>query len=299
MLAPAFASGGPYTVGARSASVYVGVEAERITRLAGAEGSYADSVMDVDDGLSKTGVKAIVSYGLFDHTELELTLPYGVNHLNRVDGPLCTALGEACTRTSGFAPLQVRVKQVLLDELTGAPLSLAVAAEARYGGWTWATRDRLTNLGLGTFDAGGGIGFGRSGALGPGFWALSGSADARWRTPLTEVDGAPVPGWETDGAVEVLFAPRGAFAFGPEVAWFFRPQGTDVETSDFADPDWIGALAVQKVAVGGSAHLRARQGVTLSASVFHNVWAVNNPVDALVVTTGVQVSRLSLGRARP
>lgn len=299
LVAAALASGGPYTVGARSASVYLGLEAERITRLATSEGSYADSVIDVDDGIAKTGAKAILSYGLFDRTELELTLPYAANHLNRLDGPICEALGDGCDRTSGFAPVQVRVKQVVLDELTGAPFSLALAGEMRFGGWTWATRGRLTNVGLGTFDAGGGLGFGRSGGLGSGYWALSGSADARWRTPLTEVDGSAVPGWETDGGVELLFAPQGVVAIGPEVAWFFRPNGTDVETSDLSDPDWIGALSVQKVALGGSAHLRARQGVTVSAGVFHNVWAVNNPVDALLVTAGVQVSRLGAARARP
>ena len=63
-----------------------------------------------------------------------------------------------------------------------------------------------------------------------------------------------------------------------------------------SDPDWIAALRVEKVAAGCSVHLRGRGGVTWSAGVFHNVWAVNNPTDALLVTGGVQVSRLGAGR---
>jgi hypothetical protein len=294
----AHASEGPWTVGAGTASVYVGADAERITRLATSEGSFADSVIDVDDGLSKTSVKAIVSYGLTSGTEIELSVPWSSNHMNRTDGPLCAALGSGCTATQGVGTVDLRVKRVLVDELKGAPFTLSTGAEMRFGALAWQTRSRLTNIGEGTFDLGGSAWVGRSGGLGQGYWSASFGGDVRYRFPTTEISGDPVPGWETDGLLEVLFAPHPAVAFGPEVAWFVRPNGTDVETSDFADPDWIAALRVTKLAVGASVHLRARQGVTFSAGVFHNVWVVNNPVDALLVSGGVQVSRIGAREGR-
>lgn len=283
-------------VGPATASIYVGADTERITRLATSEGSGADSVIDVDDGITKTSVKAIVSYGLTPGTEIVLAVPWSTNHLNRTDGALCTALGDACTATRGIGVIDLRVKRMVVDELKGAPFTLTAGAEARFGQLTWATRSRLTNLGEGTFDLGGSAWIGRSGGLGGkgGYWSASFGGDLRYRFPLTELQGVAVPGWETDGLLEVILAPAPLVAFGPEVAWFFRPDGTDVETSDFADPDWIGALAVEKIAVGAAVHLRARQGVTFSAGFFHNVWAVNNPTDALLVSAGMQVSSLAL-----
>lgn len=292
----ALASDGAYVVGPGEASLYAGFDAERITRLATSSGSYADDVIEVDQGLSKFTTKAIVSYGLAPRVELQLVVPWSYNHANRTDGGLCTALGEGCAVTKGFGVFEARTKLLLLDELDGAPLSLALGPEVRLGQLTWATRDRVTNLGEGTFDAGGMLGLGKSGSFAKGYWATSLTARARYRFPNTEVAGNAAPGWETEGYLELLLAPTGNWAIGPDVAWFFRPTGTDVETSDFSDPDWIAALRVEKVAAGGSVHLRGRGGVTWSAGVFHNVWAVNNPTDALLVTGGVQVSRLGAGR---
>lgn len=294
------ASDGAYVVGPADASLYLGLDAERITRLAGADGSGADTVIDVDEGLSKLTGKAILSYGLAPRLELELTLPYGYNRANRTDGPLCTALGEACATTKGVGVIEMQAKGLVFDELAGAPLSVALGGEARFGQHTWNTRNRLTNLGEGTFDVGGLLGLGRSGGLGSkGYWAASATAGARYRFPNTDAGGTPIPGWETDGRASFLFAPTGTWSFGPQVAWFFRPEGTDVETSDLADPDWLGALRVEKVAAGGAVHLRARQGVVLTASVLHNAWVVNNPVDSLLVSTGVQIDRLGFRKEAP
>ena len=297
----AAASEGPWTVGTGTASVYVGADAERITHLATSTGSYAPEVIEVDAGISKNTVKAIVSYGLMPGTEIQLAVPWSSNHLNSTDGALCAALGaDTCASTQGIGVIDLRVKRMLVDELAGSPVTLSVGAQARFGALAWKHRSRLTNLGEGTFDVAGSAWAGRSGGLGDkGYWSASVGGDVRYRFPNDTVDGLAVPGWETDGLLEVLFAPRSMVAFGPEVAWFFRPRGTDVETSDFADPDWIGALRVEKVATGASIHLRSRKAITFSAGVFYNLWAVNNPTDALLVSGGVQVSRIGAPKAAP
>lgn len=300
LCAPAVASEGPWTVGAGTASVYVGVESERITRLAGAEGSYGEGILDVDEGISKSAIKAIVSYGLAPGTEIELAVPWASNHMNRTDGPLCAALGaETCRPTQGLGVLDLRVKRMLLDELSGPPISLSVGLEARFGMLAWSTHKRLTNLGDGTFDLGGSAWVGRSGGMGAkGYWSISAGGDVRYRFPNLTAGDTDVPGWETDGLVELLFAPRSVVAFGPEFGWFARPVGTDVETANLADPDWISGLSVTRFAVGASVHLRARQGVTFSLAAFRNVWARNNPTDDFLLSAGVQVSRIGAREPR-
>ncbi len=300
LVSSAYASDGAYVVGAFDASLFLGLDAERITRLAGAEGGEADTVVDVDEGLSKFTAKAILSYGIVRNVELELTVPYSYNRANRTDGPLCTALAGGCAASEGIGVVEAQGKFLALDELAGAPLSLAVGGEARFGQFTWETRDRLTNLGEGTFDLGGLLGLGRSGGLGAsGYWAASATAGARYRFPNTDVGGEPSPGWETYGYGSFSIAPLGSWSLGPTVAWFFRPNGTDVATSNFADPDWIGALRVEKVAVGGALYVRAQQGVALSFSVHHNVHVVNNPTDALLVGVGLQIDRLGFRKEEP
>lgn len=289
----AAASGGAFVVGPATTSLYAGVDAERITRLRGGSSAGDPQVSDVDQGLSKLTAKAILSYGLAPRTELELTLPWGYNHANRTDGPLCTALGDGCKTTSGIGVVEAKAKFLVLDELTGAPLSVAAGVETRFGQLTWATRDRITNLGEGTSDVGSMLAVGRSGGLGQGgYWAANMSAAARYRFPNTDAGGVAVPGWETDGNAEVLLTPTGRWSIGPDVAWFFRPDGIDIETADPTDPDWLASLRVSKVAVGGSVHLRAREGVVFSGGVLRNVWSVNNPADALLVSVGLQVNRL-------
>ena len=120
----ATASEGPWTVGTGTASVYVGADAERITHLATSTGSYAPEVIEVDAGISKNTVKAIVSYGLMPGTEIQLAVPWSSNHLNSTDGALCAALAPTPARYSaqegnaileaGVFAIERRAKRVAL-----------------------------------------------------------------------------------------------------------------------------------------------------------------------------------------
>ena len=286
--APALAGSGPWVIGEGDDSLYVGLEGQRITRLAVSDGSGADSVMDVDEGLSTFGVKAILSYGLWDANELELGVPWYLVSANRTDGALCTALGEACDTTRGLGVITVRDKWLVLDELRGAPLSVAVGGEVRFGQLTARTRSRLTNLGEGTLDTGGFMSLGHTGTLGgQGFWSAYAEGAGRYRFPVTHEGERPIPGSEWGAGAELVVSPVYAVGFGPLGSWLHRPTGTDVEAADFSDPDWIGGLRVTKIAAGGAVHLRAQRRATVSLNVIHNVYAVNNPTDQLTVTAGM------------
>ena len=281
---PSSAGSGPWVLSEGETSVYLGAESQRIDRLALASGMGADDVLNVDDGIETTGVKAVVSHGIRKGVELELDVPWARVEANRPDGDVCTLLGPAtCARTQGLAPVRVKVKGLVLDELYGAPLSVALAATARFSQWTGPKRGRITNLGEGTTDYGAGLALGRSGGLGQGFW--SAHVDTEWRYRLSNVADAspPVPGYEVLVDAEVFAGARSWWSIGPTLSWYERPQGVDVEDL-LGDPqlavdiDRFARLRVRAVRVGGKLLIRSSERTTLVLGGFTTAAAVNNPV---------------------
>jgi hypothetical protein len=284
----ASAGTGPWTLPEGDLSVYAGAEYQRISRLATSTGSFSDDVLDVDAGLEKAGAQLIVGYGVRDRVDVELSVPYYHVGANRTDGALCTTIGQrACDTTQGLGIIGVRVKGLVLDELIGAPLSVAVGADLRLGHHTSDTRARLTNLGEGTTDLGGFASLGRSGALGQGYWSGYLEVGGRYRFPNTERDGVPVPGSELQIDLEWLGGARPAWAIGPAVTMLYRPAGEDIETTDFADPDRFGMLDVLNLRAGGKLIVRSSRRTSLALAVFGTGYAVNNPADLIVVTAGL------------
>src|SRR5687768_13175668 len=117
----ATAGSGPWVVGDGRASVYLGVEAQRLNHLA-VNTDDEREVLDVGEGISKFGVRAIATVGLGRRLELEGSAPWYHVRANREDAALCEALGlGACDTTQGVGILEARVKGVVLDEYFGAP----------------------------------------------------------------------------------------------------------------------------------------------------------------------------------
>ncbi len=284
----ASAGTGPWTLPEGDLSVYAGAEYQRIGRLAPSTGSYSEGVVDVDQGLEKAGAQLILGYGVRDRVDVELQLPYYYVAANRTDGPLCSTIGQrGCDTTHGMGIVGVRVKGLVVDELIGAPLSVAVGADLRLGQHTSDTRARVTNLGEGTTDLGGFASLGRSGALGQGYWSGYLEVGGRYRFPNTDRDGVPVPGSELQVDVEWLGGARPAWAIGPAVTMLWRPQGEDIETTDFGDPDRFGMLSVLNLRAGGKLIVRSSRRTSLALAVFGTGYAVNNPSDLVVVTAGL------------
>jgi hypothetical protein len=179
-----------------------------------------------------------------------------------------------------------------VDEFVGAPLSLAIGADLRYGLFTSDTRQRVTNLGEGTFDAGPFVTVGRTGGLGSGYWSGWISADGRYRVPNTrtypQLTGTTsVPGSEFGASAELILSPRGRFGIGPNLGALWRPFGLDFYEVDLTDPDRFGALRVANVRVGGTAVVRGKS-VVLAGSVLQTIYGFNNPTDTFIVNLGLQ-----------
>jgi len=301
LLVPATAAAGtgPWVVGSGQASLYVGVESQRLTRLATIVDGKRD-VVDVGQGVSSFGVKGIASLGITDRVEVEAGLPWWTVRANRPDEPICAALGlNACDDVRTVGVLAVRTKALVLDEYFGAPLSLSLGAELRYGDFTANTRERITNVGEGTTDLGPTVAVGRVGSLGgDSFFSTYLEAGWRYRFPTTRAypdaptgqTRAPQP--ETWALTEFLAGPTPWFSLGPSASFLTR-AGLDWGEIDLNDPDRLAALGVTSVRAGGTLVVRNQSNLALSASLLTVLHARNNPTDVISMNLGVSFSGLA------
>jgi len=288
VLSVASAGSGPWALSHADYSLYLGAEAQRLDTLALSSGSGAEDEVDVGGGIATVGLKGIFSYGLLPGLETEVLVPWYRVHQNRPDQEPCLALGPgSCATTKGLGMVRLRAKGVVLDELGGAPLSLALGPELRLGQHTSAERSRITNLGEGTFDAGGFLSLGRTGALGGGYWSAYAEVVGRYRTPNTQLGGQNVPGEELAGEVEAFVAPNYQVAIGPSFTWLRRLRGVDFEEANLGDPDRFSSLRLTAMQAGAKVIVRRGDELTLSGGVLRTVWAVNNPSDVWTVSVGL------------
>lgn len=293
--APAQAGSGPWVLGRGDESLYLGVEGQRFDTLALSPSStHADS-LPVGAGVQTFSMKAIATVGLLPRLEGELGVPWEMVRQNDEGAYPCPDLSlGACRPSTGIGVIRARVKGLVLDEIVGSPVSLAVGAELRMGQFTSSTRERITNLGEGTMDLGGFLSVGHTGSLGKGFWSAYLEGGERYRSPNRSLADRLVPSAETWGEVEWLLAPVRPFSFGPAGTWLWRPGGIDIQDM-LADPtivlnqDRFAALRVMSLQVGGKALVRTSDMVTTSLGVLRTVYAFNNPEDTWTIDLGVGV----------
>jgi hypothetical protein len=109
----------------------------------------------------------------------------------------------------------------------------------------------------------------------------------RYRLPSTRLNDTPVPGSEFGAEADFVMVPDSRVGIGPAVSVFSRPTGVDFEEADLSDQDRFGTLRVMNVQAGLKAQVGTVGGATLNLSVFHSIYAVNNP---LVFSAGLGVS---------
>jgi hypothetical protein len=288
------AGDGPWVAGNGNISGFFGMESQRFNRLNTRDGQGSVDVVDVDQGVSTLGLKAIGTIGIRDRVELEFSIPWYQVRANREDGPLCSALGlSACRKTEGIGILTLRGKGTVVDELYGAPLTVAVGLETRLGQLTAPTRARITNLGEGSLDFGVFSSVGRSSQLGEsGYWSGYIEGLFRYRLPNTKnyegmtQESLAAPGFEVETRAKLLIGWNKHVGLGPAITLSTRPMGLDFGEISLEDIDRFSALKTANFRVGGQVLMRATDRITFSASAMHTVYAQNNPY-ATVFSVGV------------
>ena len=293
----ATAGSGPWVLGEGARNVYVGFEAQRLTRFAFIANGERDTI-DVDGGIQTFGAKVIGTLGLTNRLDIELDVPYYYVQAD-TPGAVCESLTadtgrETCETTSSLGIITARAKLMLLDEIVGKPLTMSAGLEARFGHLTASTRDRITNVGEGTLDAGGFLSVGRTVTVGSGYLSSSAEVGGRYRVPKdrdsASADGSETvraPGPEFWTVVESLYFIGSRVGIGPVATLFIRPSGLDFGDIDATSIDRFSVLNVGNVRVGGQFVIRGSDNVSASVNVQRVVWARNNPEDVWVVGIGV------------
>ena len=277
---------GPWTLYPGSNSLYVALESSRSTRFA--TGELGDDKAFAGEGPASVGLQGVLSFGQQRNAEVEIAVPWRQVRVPRVDA--CSSLPEDyCATTRGLGVISVRGKAMLLDELRGPPISLAIGPELRVGELPEAARARLTNLGEATTDLGAFAAVGHVGLIGSWGWSGATEFGGRLRSPQTRIDGRAEPGAEVFGNAELLLTPHERVSIGPTASGLLRPSGADWPDVTIGDPEAFGSLRVGSALAGGKLLVRSGGHVTFVTSVLRTVAARNNPSDTLTVSVGVSL----------
>lgn len=285
-LSLARAGAGPWSLSPGDLDLYLGTESRRSTTLTDSTGT--DDALP-GGGVSTIGAVGIVSVGIASRVEGSLQLPaYRSRSLDNTD-EACDELGlQGCRTSQGLGTLSLRLKGLLLDELYGPPLSVAISGELRMGDLTAPTRARLTALGDGTTDLGAFLSAGRSGGLGSeGLWSAFAEAGYRYRFPNTTLDGEALPGAEWLGSLEALLGPSQTWIFGPAVYALVRPQGFDLEDAEVTGAERFVGLNTVNVQGGGKLILRSSAQWSVSLSALRTLYSRNGFGDELIISAGI------------
>jgi hypothetical protein len=292
-ISTAIAGSGPWVPGSGSGSLYVGADAQQFRMLSATNGRQL-----LGEGVHQFSLTGVLSYGVGPRAEVEVVLPVHFAHANRVDTDLCADLGPgSCDPTHTVGTIRSHLKVLVADEVSGAPLSVSVAGVVRFGALVAQFRDRLTNVGEGTIDGGGKLSFGKSGALGEGYWSTALDTTALYRVPNTvryplEQGERSAPGSELHVETDTFFAPRRIVAIGPSANLLWRPQGVDFADIVVEDIDRFSALRVTQLNVGAKLIFRDTRDNAFVVGAFRTVYAMNNPSDQIGVSVGMSISRL-------
>ncbi|MCA9569389.1 MAG: hypothetical protein KC656_16190 [Myxococcales bacterium] len=297
----ASAGNGPWVPGQGQLQMYAGVDAQRFERVKAYGLPDGPAEVTVGGGVSSFRGVLDLTYGIASRTEVELVLPVQHAWAAHPEQDLCVAFGlGACRPTTSVGVVETRAKVLLLDEVSGAPLSVAVGGVLRFGGLTAGTRERFTNAGEGTTDFGIRLSAGRSGALGGGYYVTNLDLQGLYRVPNSRTfpnlaGDLTVPGPEVAAGLDLLVAPRQSVALGPTVGVSARPMGLDIGemlADGVTDVDRFTSLNYAQARAGGKLVLQDPSYNSVTFSVVQAFYARNNPIDTLSFSAGVSLSNL-------
>ncbi len=290
----ALAGDGPWALQPGASSAYFGTYQQRFRKVDTTGGGES-----LEDGVVTNAFTGVVTLGLADRVEVEAGASFARSRHLDPASLACTRPGrpeDFCDLSQGLNATQLSVKGLLLDEAQLRPLSVALSGRFRSTDWVNGARGRLTALGEGQSDVGAVLSAGRTATLGGRGWYRV-SADVGYWYRFALALEPKVPGDDIQANLAALVSPTGPWAIGPNLDLLYRLQGTDLSMDvDLSSPNGFASLQVAQLKAGGTASISGSQGLTVSASAYGTLWAMNNPTDAYVVAVGVGYYRPPGGR---
>ena len=229
-LCTALAAEGPWTVRPGQHEVYLGASYDTTTSYVGDDGEE----QELPSPIVGYGAKALYQVGVAENLSLAAQVP--VAHVRATDAPSDSELYEA---TTGLGQLSGQVRYTAIDRGHAA---LGARAGVRSGALHAETRDRLTNVGEGTTDAGVGLALGTQTLLGRGFLTASVDADYWYRFQVaTGLDGEKLPANEITAGAMALYSFHPAFGIAGAMDTLQRLGGLEMDELSGVDGElrWV------------------------------------------------------------
>ena len=289
LTSPASGGNGPWTLGDGDISMYGEAQYQQWQRAAGATGE----VMSIGNRVLLTRLNAGFSYGLLPRLEIEGKLGLAISTTSDPSLGPCAEL--SCKSLIGLLPIEAKLKWQILDEISGPPISLAIAATTRMGAHTAGDRHRITSYGEGTTDFGGLLPIGRTGGLGSIGYAIWADVQYRHRVPVGIPPAADAPESETgtipaDEIVVVtdwMLLATNQISFGPTLDFLYRIDGTTLAEMSPLQRDSIASLHAKVLKVGAKTGIRSSNNTAINIAFLYTVYARNNPSDLFLLSIGV------------
>lgn len=234
--------------------------------------------------------KSLMAYyavGVSERMDLSLTIPFQQTEMG--DG---APSGEMFETTTGLSSVGVNSRILLSREGDLLPVTISGQGGFRVGSYHAESRGRLTNIGEGSIDFGGGVLIGRVLLAGPGtLWIEAGST--YWKRIPASFSGGEekYPGDDISYNTEVGYSFHPKFGLAMVLDGYQRLTGVDYPAlaSDPTIPEqeqWT-ALKGGQIKAGGKVNVYITEKITISSSFLYSAYAINNPVDEQVIGFGV------------
>ena len=289
LTAPAHGGNGPWTLGDGDISMYGEAQYQQWQRAAGATGE----AMSIGNRVLLTRLNAGFSYGLLPGVEIEGKLGLAISTTSDPSLGLCAEF--SCKSLTGVLPIEAKLKWQILDEISGPPISLAIAATTRMGAHTAGDRHRITSYGEGTTDFGGLLSIGRAGGLGSIGYAIWADIQYRHRVPVgiplaPDATGSEIGAIPADEIVLItdwMLLVTNQISIGPTLDFLYRIDGTTLAEMSPLQRDSIASLQAKVLKVGAKAGIRSSTNTAINIAFLYTVYARNNPSDLFLLSVGV------------
>ena len=264
-------AGGPWVSPSKVWSVYGGASYETFQHYVGGEGAKESKL---NAPVSAMSMELCPSFGVGGG--------FGVD----VDVPIRVVSAQGQESTAGLGTVTVLPKYVVITENEGSPVTVSVHAGLRTGAAHRSTRDRLTNIGDGSTDLGGGLSMGRYSFWSKGPWWVSASVNYWWRIPSQTIAGEKIPSDDISYSGELVMSVHERVGLGLAWGGIHRLGGLDIGANAQVGQDRWAALAASNLGVGAKAFIFLPKNQTAVLGVMRTVMAKNNPTDNLTVSVG-------------
>lgn len=242
---------------------------------------------DLPAPITDKGVSAYYAVGVSERMDISLNIPYQQTMMG--EGAPDTDIFET---TSGLSAVSVNSRVLISREGDILPFTLSGLGGVRIGSYHSESRHRLTNIGEGSIDFGGGILVGRVLLAGPGtLWIEAGSSYWKRIPASFSTHSEKYPGDDVNYSAEVGYSFHPRFGLAMALDGFQRLSGVDYpalanDPTIPASEQWT-ALKGAQLKAGGKLNVYLTEKITASTNLLYSVYAVNNPVDEMTIGFGV------------